>query len=261
MLICTIVGGHLVPSVGHAFMIWKYLVPNSFTALSMVLGFASVVQSTAGEFESAAWLILWGVLLDKLDGAAARALNASSDFGAEMDSFADFVAFGIAPAALVFFHLTGGVVSPGQGVVAGACAVYALAVAIRLARFNVSDPEGSGFMFVGIPTTLCGAILASGWLSAADQGWTDFVSPWMPLVLICAGALMVSNVRIPKFVLRWSKPVNAFQVVNMLVAYTLVPLRMFPEYLFFLSVGYLVSGTGWAFFRSDQALKKESSVS
>jgi CDP-diacylglycerol--serine O-phosphatidyltransferase len=242
-------------------MIWKYLVPNSFTALSMILGFASIVQSAAGEFESAAWLVLWGVLLDKLDGAAARALNASSEFGAEMDSFADFVAFGLAPAALVFFHLTGGVVSPGQGGIAGACAVYALAVAIRLARFNVSDPEGGGFMFIGVPTTLCGAILASGWLSAASQGWIEIVSPWLPLVLIVAGALMVSNVRIPKFVLRWSKPVNAFQVVNMLVAYVLVPLRMFPEYLFCLSTGFLLCGTGWAFFRADQAIEEESSVS
>jgi CDP-diacylglycerol--serine O-phosphatidyltransferase len=241
-------------------MIWKYLVPNSFTALSMILGFASIVQSAAGEFESAAWLVLWGVLLDKLDGAAARALNASSEFGAEMDSFADFVAFGLAPAALVFFHLTGGVVSPGQGGIAGACAVYALAVAIRLARFNVSDPEGGGFMFIGVPTTLCGAILASGWLSAASQGWIEIVSPWLPLVLIFAGALMVSNVRIPKFVLRWSKPVNAFQVVNMLVAYVLVPLRMFPEYLFLLSTGFLLCGTGWAFFRADQAIEEESSV-
>ncbi len=226
----------------------------------MILGFASIVQSAAGEFESAAWLVLWGVLLDKLDGAAARALNASSEFGAEMDSFADFVAFGLAPAALVFFHLTGGVVSPGQGGIAGACAVYALAAAIRLARFNVSDPEGGGFMFIGVPTTLCGAILASGWLSAASQGWIEIVSPWLPLVLIVAGALMVSNVRIPKFVLRWSKPVNAFQVVNMLVAYVLVPLRMFPEYLFLLSTGFLLCGTGWAFFRADQAIEEESSV-
>ena len=261
MLNSTIVGGQLSHPVRQAFMIWKYLVPNSFTALSMVLGFASVVQSAAGEFESAAWLILWGVLLDKLDGAAARALNASSEFGAEMDSFADFVAFGLAPAALVFFHLTGGVVAPGQGVVAGACAVYALAVAIRLARFNVSNPEGSSFMFVGVPTTLCGAILASGWLSAASQGWTESVAPWMPVMLIVAGALMVSNVRIPKFVLRWSKPVNAFQVVNMLIAYILVPLRMYPEYLFILSTGFLVCGTGWAFFRADQAIEKESSLS
>ena len=112
-------------------MSWKYLVPNAFTALSMILGMAAVVLAASGDSDLAAWLILWGVLLDKLDGGAARMLGASSEFGAEMDSFADFATFGVAPAALIFFSLTGGVIDqPGEGTIAGACAVYTLAVAI-----------------------------------------------------------------------------------------------------------------------------------
>ena len=123
-------------------MNWKYLVPNGFTALSMVLGLAAIALAASGDTDLAAWLILWGVLLDKLDGGAARLLGASSSFGAEMDSFADFITFGVAPSALVFFSLTGGVIDQaGEGTVAGACAVYTLAVAIRLARFNVQEPE------------------------------------------------------------------------------------------------------------------------
>ena len=241
-------------------MSWKYLVPNGFTALSLVLGLASAVQSAAGNFESAAWFILLGVLLDKLDGAAARMLGASSEFGAEMDSFADFVAFGAAPAALAFFSLTGGVVEAGEGFIAGSCAVYALAVAIRLARFNVTEPEGGDIMFLGVPTTLCGGLFAAAWLAAQAQGFGDLANEMMPGVLLVFGALMVSNVRLPKFSMRWSKPVNAFQVVNLLLAYIFIPLRIFPEYLFFLSFTYLIVGTTWAALRGAEAMKEESST-
>ena len=82
----------------------------------------------------------------------------------------------------------------------------------------------------------------------------------MPAVLLVFGALMVSNVRLPKFSMRWSKPVNAFQVVNLLLAYIFIPLRIFPEYLFFLSFTYLIVGTTWAALRGAEAMKEESST-
>ena len=72
----------------------RYIVPNGFTALSMLFGFASIAASAEGSYVIAAWMIVWGVLLDKLDGTAARLLDACSDFGMEFDSFADFVVFG-----------------------------------------------------------------------------------------------------------------------------------------------------------------------
>ena len=240
-------------------MSWKYLVPNACTALSLLLGLASAALSASGDFELAAWLILWGVLLDKLDGAAARFLGASSEFGAEMDSFADFVSFGLAPAALLFFGLTGGLIdASGEGTVAGACAVYALAVAIRLARFNVSEPEGSKMLFFGVPTTLCGALLASGWLAAELYGVHDSVMALYPAILIVLGALMVSNVRMPKFSLRWSMPINAFQVINMVLAYIFVPLQVFPEYLFGLCASYLVIGMVWGAWYGERIMKESS---
>ena len=239
-------------------MSWKYLVPNGFTALSLVVGLASVTQSAAGLYESAAWLILLGVLLDKLDGAAARMLGASSEFGAEMDSFADFVVFGTAPAALAFFSLTGGIVEPGEGFIGGACAVYTLAVAIRLARFNVTDPEGGSILFLGIPTTACGGLFAAGWLASNSQGVLSAAEAAFPVILITLGLMMVSNLRIPKFSLRWSKPVNAFLVVNLVIAFVLIPLRMYPEYLFFQSSLYLVVGTTWATLRGGRILEEEA---
>ena len=76
----------------------RYTIPNSFTSLSLLLGIASIVTSQIGELELAAWIIVWCGLLDVLDGLSARLLKATSDFGAEFDSMADLVSFGVAPA-------------------------------------------------------------------------------------------------------------------------------------------------------------------
>ena len=108
----------------------RYLVPNAFTSMSLILGLISVVLSVRGNPALAAWLILWGVLLDKLDGSAARLLNASSPFGAQLDPFADFVSFGIAPAALFFFSLEHNEMVH-HGWLIGAASVFVVAVASR----------------------------------------------------------------------------------------------------------------------------------
>ena len=81
--------------------ILRYTVPNSFTALSLLLGVASIVTTQLGDLELAAWIIVWCGLLDVLDGVSARLLKATSNFGAEFDSMADLVSFGVAPAVLI----------------------------------------------------------------------------------------------------------------------------------------------------------------
>ena len=79
----------------------RYLVPNALTSMSVALGLLSIQASLAGSYRMAAWWAMYCVLTDKLDGLAARALKASSGFGAQLDSFADFLSFGVAPATLV----------------------------------------------------------------------------------------------------------------------------------------------------------------
>ena len=82
----------------------RYTIPNSFTAASLLLGIASIVTTQLGGreyLELAGWMIVWCGLLDTMDGVAARVLKATSSFGAEFDSMADLVAFGVAPAILV----------------------------------------------------------------------------------------------------------------------------------------------------------------
>ena len=79
----------------------RYGIPNSITAASLLLGLGSIVTGMFGNLELAGWMIVWCGLLDVMDGLAARLLKAESNFGAEFDSMADLVAFGVAPGMLM----------------------------------------------------------------------------------------------------------------------------------------------------------------
>jgi CDP-diacylglycerol---serine O-phosphatidyltransferase len=226
----------------------KFFVPNGFTALSLVLGLASVAMSVEGRFDLAAWMILWGTLLDKADGSAARLLGATSKFGVEFDSFADFCAFGIAPAALVYFRLmaTGDYVGlPKLGLMISA-GFYVLALAIRLSRFNVTVSDAA--MFQGVPGTLLGAVVAAGYLTWDHYGLHEAALVYSPAYLVLFAALMVSSLRIPKLAVRKSRALNVFQFANVAAAYVLGPLMLFPQYLFALAVAYLVGGLAVGLF-------------
>lgn len=221
----------------------KYFVPNGFTALSLLLGLGSVVMSVEGNFELAAWMILWGTLLDKLDGTTARLFNATSDFGLQFDSFADFVSFGIAPAALCYFRLVGTSLYEGafRTALVGAAGLYVVALAVRLARFNITT-AAADTMFTGIPGTLMGAVLAAGYLAYDSQRLGEGMLIYTPAILTISAALMVSNLRLPKLKVRKSMPLNVFQFGNVLAAYIVGPLMLFPEYLFGLAATYLFGG-------------------
>ncbi len=236
----------------------RYLAPNGFTALSMLFGLSSVAASAAGQYTLAAWMVLWGVLLDKLDGTAARLFDATSEFGVQFDSFADFVVFGIAPAALVFFHASaaGGAWAESlRPVLLAAVGFFVVATAGRLARFNISEPPDGDKIFYGIPTTLVGATLASFFLTAGLHAPGLIRS--MPVLLLVGGVAMVSNLRLPKLKMRKNKLFNVFQIANIAVVYAVTPFRLFPEYLLALCVLYMGIGLTWGLLhpadRSDLA--------
>lgn len=218
----------------------KYWVPNGFTAFSMILGLASMVASAKGNFELAAWMILWGTLLDKLDGSAARLLGATSRFGVEFDSFADFVTFGIAPAALVYFRVSTLVAGWHATALTVAAAFYAVALGVRLARFNTAAEDPA--MFSGVPGTLAGAVMASGYLTWDVFGLAERWLSYLPAFLLILGALMVSNLRVPKLKVRKSRAFNVFQFGMIAVAYIFGPLRIFPQVLFVMAMTYLLGG-------------------
>ncbi|MCZ6460047.1 MAG: CDP-alcohol phosphatidyltransferase family protein, partial [Gammaproteobacteria bacterium] len=143
----------------------RYSIPNSFTALSLLLGVASIITTQLGDLRLAAWIIVWCGLLDALDGLSARLLNATSSFGAEFDSMADLVSFGVAPAVLVLnagLQLGGVEYDSGQfWILLTAISVFVLAGAMRLARFNLASDRPSGGWFTGIPITAAGGGMLS----------------------------------------------------------------------------------------------------
>ena len=230
----------------------RYFAPNAVTALSLLFGLGSVAVSVEGNFHLAAWLILWGVLLDKLDGGVARLLKASSSFGVEFDSFADFVVFGIAPAALLYYRVlhTGHLFGLSKPVVMAAAGFYALALAVRLARFNVTTSSGDT-VFQGFPGTLLGAIIGSGFLTWEKYSGAEWLLKYSPVALVIGGLLMVSTVRLPKVKTRKNKLLNAFQLGNLAAAYVFAPLMLFPEYLFGIALLYASVGAGWCLLHPE----------
>jgi CDP-diacylglycerol---serine O-phosphatidyltransferase len=129
----------------------RLLVPNLFTLLSLCAGLTAIRMAIETRFEMAIALVVIAALLDGVDGRLARALKAQSKFGAELDSLADFVNFGVAPAVIVFiWGLT-----PLKGFGWISVLVFALAMGLRLARFNsmidVDRPKWQSNYFTGMP--------------------------------------------------------------------------------------------------------------
>ena len=134
-----------------------YLLPNMITTLSMFLGFLSMVWAVQGRFEAAGMAILLSALMDGLDGKVARLTNTASEFGVQYDSLADLVAFGLAPAILLWqwqLQLFGRL-----GV--AAAFIYAACGALRLARFNVSTAAVGKRFFIGLPIPAGGCTLVT----------------------------------------------------------------------------------------------------
>ena len=237
----------------HLNNLLRYTIPNSFTASSLLLGMASIVTTQLGGLEYlelAAWMIVWCGLLDTMDGVAARILKATSSFGAEFDSMADLVAFGVAPAILVLHAgIQVGGVEYGSGqfwVLSVAAGVFALAGAMRLARFNLATSKPERGWFVGIPITAAGGGLLSSLVLVLlyhEQIASGMpLQLYLPVLLFVLAILMVSRIRFPKAVIRDNKLINAFQFVNIALIFYCGVTRTWPEYLFGIGVFLLIAG-------------------
>lgn len=176
----------------------RMLVPNFFTLLGLCAGLTSIRMSIEGRYELALALVVFAALLDGVDGRVARLLKASSRFGAELDSLADFVNFGVAPAFLIFTWGLGDLKSVGWICVL----LFALASAMRLARFNVAidgdRPKWQSNYFIGMPTPAAAiAVLLPVYLHNLEVASFRYPSPLIYAVLVYTlviAALMVSTI-------------------------------------------------------------------
>ncbi len=175
-----------------------YLLPNLFTTASMFAGFYAIIAAQSGRFHGAAFAIFAAMLLDTLDGRLARLTNTQTEFGAQYDSLADLLSFGLAPALVMYdwslMYIND--VGPGWAKLGWLSAFfYAVAAAMRLARFNAQPSEDKRY-FIGLPSPTAAAIVTGTVWIGFDVGISgeSFRVPAM-LVTLIAGGLMVSNIR------------------------------------------------------------------
>ena len=179
----------------HRFRRGVFLLPSLFTVANLFCGYACVVYSTRSDFDTAALLIGIAMVLDTLDGFFARLTNSSSAFGVELDSLADVVSFGLAPAILAF---TWGL-APLQRIGWAAGFLYVTAAAMRLARFNVQTTTTTASTdkryFVGMPSPAAASVIAST-VYMYPYGLYDRQSALPALAMVLVPAfLMVSTIR------------------------------------------------------------------
>ncbi|HWG06626.1 MAG TPA: phosphatidylcholine/phosphatidylserine synthase [Beijerinckiaceae bacterium] len=222
----------------------RIIVPNLVTLLALALGLTSIRLAVEGLYDGAVLAIVAAAVLDGLDGRIARALRGTTRFGAELDSLADFVDFGVAPALLLYFWSLQEIKSFGWF----AAMVFAIACALRLARFNVTmdDPEKpawSAHFFVGMPAP-AGAIvgLLPVYLSLSVIGLPhgrDWVPAEIVYVLFIA-FLMISPIPHFSFKKIGRVPREWFIPVLFGIAVTILLLATFTmEMLIALSLLYL----------------------
>ena len=189
----------------------RTIAPNLITSIAACAGITSISLSSEGRFLSALWALLVACICDGMDGRVARLLKASSKLGAELDSLADFVNFGVAPAMFMYFWLTGGPlhtdVSPTLvRLTLGAALFYAMCDCFRLARFNtmleqptlpywkhffLGVPAPGGAWMVLSPAILVIALDAKGTCPALQQ---SLQNPYFGIfMLLFIGALMASR--------------------------------------------------------------------
>src|SRR5574344_2477220 len=213
----------------------RFILPNAFTSMSFLLGTFSICWaagifsgSVKDPFRMSAYFTILCVLLDKLDGFAARLVDASSEFGAQLDSLADLVAFGLAPAFALFFHYTVCAVQwlfDNLSLLIVVFSVYVLCAAMRLAKYNAMDSTCLTDYFSGLPSTFAGAInviilsyfiFKGGFTTAATAPNLLFI----PLfIMLLTALLMVSPLFLPKLKPRDNKSFNAFQFVMVIIVY------------------------------------------
>ena len=243
----------------------RAIVPNLVTSLAACAGITSISFSSEGRWLPALWALLVAVICDGMDGRIARLLNASSKLGAELDSLADFVNFGVAPAMFMYFWFTGGPthmidgepVNPTLIRVVLACSLYyAMCDCFRLARFNTMlEQETAPYwkhFFTGVPAPGgCWMVLTPAMIALAlGLKWSP--SPYLGIfMLLFVGSLMAS--RLPTISLKHLHIPKAWLPVVLAGLLLLVALLVSNFWLTLgaVGIGYILTVplTGWVFVR------------
>lgn len=179
-------------------------IPNTITSMNLLCGVLGVICVFSGESETAFLLMLLAAICDFFDGFSARALNAYSSVGKELDSLADLVSFGLLPSLMLYRVMT--VLSPDAGLLCYIPLLIVLASALRLAKFNTDDRQSENFLGLATPASamICGSLT---YYILKDQN--SFLTVWatgkvfVPLVSAILSVLMVTE--LPMFSMKIKK--------------------------------------------------------
>ena len=223
-----------------------YILPNLITTAALFSGFYAIIAAMNGRFEVAAVAVFVAMILDGADGRVARWTNTTSEFGAQYDSLADLVSFGVAPAVVIYqwalVHMA--LESAAWGKVGWMAAfIYVACGALRLARFNVQIEEVDKRYFIGLPSPASAAIMVGMVWFFQDLDVTGRSVQIPALIMtIGAGLLMVSNVQYTSFKdFDYRSKVPYLAVLAVVLAFALAAIDP-PKVLFSVFLIYALSG-------------------
>ncbi|KMT65848.1 CDP-diacylglycerol--serine O-phosphatidyltransferase [Catenovulum maritimum] len=197
-----------------------FLLPNLLTTAGLFSGFYAVIASMNNQFESAAVAIFIAMIFDALDGRVARMTNTQSAFGAEYDSMADMVSFGIAPALVAYNWALADLGKIGWL----AAFIYTAGAALRLARFNTTVDTADKRYFKGLASPAAAAIVA-GMVWVGTEYNIDLSSFGIvaTVITVLCGLLMVSNFRYSSFKeVKWKQKVPFISILIIVLAFVVV---------------------------------------
>lgn len=182
-------------------------IPSLFTIGNLFLGIISIILTFNDNYNLAALMIIIAMLLDGLDGRVARALNAQSEFGKELDSLSDVISFGVAPV-FIMYAVAFTTINPILACIV--TPIFPACGALRLARFNVK--EGIPGYFIGLPIPAAGGVMCI--LALFHE---SIPASYLIITMILLSYLMVSNVKYPNFK-KIGIPKKVFWVTPLLLA-------------------------------------------
>jgi CDP-diacylglycerol---serine O-phosphatidyltransferase len=172
-----------------------YILPNLFTISALFAGFYAIVAALKSSYDNAAIAIFVAMIMDSLDGRIARLTQSVTSFGAELDSLSDMVAFGAAPAIVIYSWTLYSLGKFGWL----ASFIFIAGVALRLARFNTQINQSKRY-FQGLPCPAAAAVLAGiTWVGKDFGAPNQIPNIAIAIITIFLGILMVSNVRFRSF--------------------------------------------------------------
>jgi CDP-diacylglycerol---serine O-phosphatidyltransferase len=231
-----------------------YLWPNLITTAALLSGFYSIIASMNGEFTQAIYAIFIAALFDGLDGRVARAIGAQSPFGEQFDSLSDMLAFGVAPAILMYSWSLHDLGRIGLA----ACFVYTACAAFRLARFNVQIGVVDKRYFIGVASPLAAVMIISlVWVGRDFPEIFVLSDPMIQainaVIIIAVGLLMISNIKYYSFKTVDRKRVP-FAVLPIVVFIFAAITYNIPVGILVLSIIYALSGFVTTFLAREKTI-------